>query len=151
MLDQLGDNSQTDLHCRSHVTRLLWNLPPDMRTKFKRVLYPAQITIPRLLHFSDWLNNELKIRETVYDTLHETKSRTGPREEHRCDHKTGRSTSILQTTDEVDNTTVAQKKSLITNPSEKTAYCPYGNNTYHFLDRSSNFAQLTVEQITAWF
>lgn len=91
------------------------------------------------------------IQETVYDTLpNETKSKAGSKEEPRRDHKTGRSTNILQTTDQVNNTTVAEKQPSSTKPSEKTAYCPYCNNTYHFLDRCSNFAQLTVEQITAW-
>lgn len=69
MLDQLGDNGQTELHCGSHVTRLLSKLPQDMPAEFKRFLFPMRVTIPSLLHFSDWLSYKLKIQETVYESL----------------------------------------------------------------------------------
>lgn len=69
ILDQLGDNGQIDFHCGSHVTRLQSKLPQDMQAQFKRFLYHMHVTIPSLLHFSDWLSNELQIQETVYEFL----------------------------------------------------------------------------------
>lgn len=41
MLDQLGDNGQTELHCRSHVTQLLCKLPQDMRAEFRGSCIPC--------------------------------------------------------------------------------------------------------------
>lgn len=86
MLDQFGDNGQTELHCGSHVTRLLSKLPQDMRAEFKRFLCPIRIAIPSLLHFSDWLDYELKIQETVSESLcRDDKSRAGTRVECHCE------------------------------------------------------------------
>lgn len=109
-----------------------------------------QVTIPSLLDFSNWLNYELKIQETVYESLYsEDKGRSGPRAETRCNGKSGKSTSIHHTTDQPKNTPAAGKPSPRAKQPERTAYCPYCTNTQHFLDQCANFAQLTVEQKTA--
>lgn len=151
MLDQLGDTGKTELYCGSHVTRLMSKLPHDIRAEFKRFLYPMRVTIPSLLHFSDWLDYELKMQETVYEPLtSENKSRAGPRTERRRDTRSGKNTNIMHTTDQPEGTLAVEKALSSTKQPERTAYCPYCSNTQHFLDKCANFAQLTVEQITAW-
>ncbi|XP_026110661.1 uncharacterized protein LOC113084551 isoform X2 [Carassius auratus] len=151
MLDQLGDTGKTELYCGSHVTRLMSKLPHDIRAEFKRFLYPMRVTIPSLLHFSDWLDYELKMQETVYEPLtSENKSRAGPRTERRRDTRSGKNTNIMHTTDQPEGTLAVVKALSSTKQPERTAYCPYCSNTQHFLDKCANFAQLTVEQITAW-
>ncbi|XP_065144932.1 uncharacterized protein [Paramisgurnus dabryanus] len=151
LLDQLGDSGKTELHCGSHVTRLLSKLPHDIRAEFKRFLYPMRVTIPSLLHFSDWLDYELKMQETVYEPLtSENKGRAGPRVDRRRESKSGKNTNIMLTTDQPESTLTEEKALSSTKQPERTAYCPYCSNTQHFLDKCSNFAQLTVEQITAW-
>ncbi|XP_030609347.1 uncharacterized protein LOC115796997 [Archocentrus centrarchus] len=151
MLDQLGDSGQTELRCGSHVTRLLSKLSPDMRAEFKRFLYPMRITIPSLLHFSDWLNYELKIQETVYESLHrEDKNSAGSKPERRRDSKGGKSISVLLAADQPESTPTAAKLPAGAQRANRTAYCPYCNNNQHFLDQCANFSQLTVDQRTAW-
>ncbi|KAK9536063.1 hypothetical protein VZT92_005877 [Zoarces viviparus] len=96
MLDQLGDSGHTELH-----SNMDHKLPQDMRAEFKRFLYPMRVTIPSLLHFSDWLDYELKIQETVHreSLSREDKSKSGL----RADNHHNRSTSILHTTDQSES------------------------------------------------
>lgn len=105
MLDQLGDSGQTELHCGSYVTWLLSKLPLDMWAKLKMYLYPIGVTIPSLLHFSDWLDHDLKIQETVYEPGYsEDWNKAGSKTEFHQGGKSGRSTSLLHTTDQPEST-----------------------------------------------
>ena len=151
LLEQLGESGQTELSCGSHVTRLLSKLPQDMRAEFKRFLYPMRVTIPSLLHFSDWLNYELKIQETVYESLHsEVKSSSDSKPVRRQESKGNRNTSIFHTTNKPKDVSPAEQIQSNPKKSDKTAYCPYCSNTLHYLDQCTNFALLTVEQKTSW-
>ncbi|XP_077361612.1 uncharacterized protein LOC144006574 [Festucalex cinctus] len=149
LLEQLGESGQTELCCGSHVTRLLSKLPHDMRAEFKRFLYPMHVTIPSLLHFSDWLDYELKIQEIVYESSHsEVKSSSESKSSRRHNSKGKKNTSILHTMEKPSD-------KLPTEPSsskklEKTPFCPYCVNTLHYLDQCANFALLTGEQKTTW-
>ncbi|KAK7880872.1 hypothetical protein WMY93_032490 [Mugilogobius chulae] len=148
LLEQLGESGQTELCCGSHVTRLLSKLPQDMRAEFKRFLYPMRVTIPSLLHFSDWLNYELKIQETVYESLHsEVKSSSESKTARRHDNKGNKNTSIFHTTNKPSDAPPTEQVPAI---PKRSAFCPYCVNTLHYLDQCGNFALLTVEQRSSW-
>uniref|UniRef100_A0AAV2M2J7 Uncharacterized protein n=1 Tax=Knipowitschia caucasica TaxID=637954 RepID=A0AAV2M2J7_KNICA len=124
LLEQLGESGQTELCCGSHVTRLLSKLPQDMRAQFKRFLYPMRVTIPTLLHFSDWLDYELKMQETVYESLHSGVKSSEHRAARLQDSKVNKPTSILHTADKPSDTPPAEQTST-PNKTEKSAFCPY--------------------------
>ncbi|CAL9703521.1 unnamed protein product [Knipowitschia caucasica] len=119
LLEQLGESGQTELCCGSHVTRLLSKLPQDMRAEFKRFLYPMRVTIPTLLHFSDWLDYKLKMQETVYESLHSEVKSSEHRAARRQDSKANKPTSILHTADKPSDTPPAEQ----TSTPNKTEEC----------------------------
>lgn len=68
----------------------------------------------------------------------------------RYNGKSGRSTSILHSIDQLESTPAAGNILPSAKQPERTAYCPYCTNTQHFLDQCANFSELTVEQRTTW-
>ena len=89
------------------MIRLLLKLPQDMRAEFKRYLYPQRI--PTLLHFAKWLEYELKMQETVFETLSGSGKADGDtKKERRRDLKSNLPTSILHGADQPGSTAVSE-------------------------------------------
>lgn len=62
MLEQLGRNGFFELQCGSHVSRLLGNLPHDLRSGFRRYTHSHQVPIPTLLDFTEWLDCKIQVQ-----------------------------------------------------------------------------------------
>ena len=58
------DEGAIELHCGSHVARLLSKLPHDLRSNFRRHTHPRKQPVPTLLDFADWLEFELEVQGT---------------------------------------------------------------------------------------
>ncbi|KAL1279515.1 hypothetical protein QQF64_026188 [Cirrhinus molitorella] len=69
MLRQLGKPGFVELSCGSHVSRLLSKLPHDLRSSFRRFIYPLDVKIPTLLNFADWLEYEIQVQEDSTSTF----------------------------------------------------------------------------------
>lgn len=152
MLEQLGEDGHIELQCRSHVARLTRKLPQDLRAAFRHYLYPQKDGIPSLRDFAEWLEYELVIQEGGDHTEkveESSRDRSSMKKDKRA---TKRTTTVLHGT--THNT--APQRSSATTPStsevqhKPTAYCPYCNNTLHFLDQCVNFNMLTKEQKSTW-
>lgn len=139
------------MQCGSHVTRLLLKLPQDLRAQFKRYLYPKNIRIPTLCHFAEWLDFELKMQETVFETLSVIGAGDDSRKEKRREPKSNRATSVLHGADQQVSTAVSEKPSALSSKQdERKAYCSYCTNDQHYLNQCVNFSQLTTEQKSSW-
>ena len=79
-----------------------------------------------------------------------TTAKQEQRTERHRDRRSGQSTSIMHTTEQPGSSAAVETAPSSTRQPERTEYYPYCSNTQHFLDKCVNFAQLTVEQITAW-
>lgn len=143
MLEQLGEDGRIELRCGSHVARLMRKLPQDLRAAFRRYLYSRRDGVPSLMDFAEWLEYELVIQEGG-DRPDKVEDRQGRSKRDRDKGKRAirKSTTILHGAAEAPAPLEALDK--------PKAYCPYCNNTQHFLDQCLNFKQLTKEQKTAW-
>lgn len=63
MLRQLGEPGKVELRCGPHVSRLLSKLPHDLRSSFRRWIYPFDVKSSTLLDFSNWLEYEIQVQE----------------------------------------------------------------------------------------
>lgn len=58
LLKTLGTEREVELHCGSHVVRLLSKLPPEQRADFRRSTLKESGTVPTLLDLAQWLQYE---------------------------------------------------------------------------------------------
>lgn len=84
MLEQLGTDGRTELECGSHTARLLSKLPHELRAQFKRFIDPIRTPIPTLVHFSKWLEYEVRVQD---DDSRPTPFRSGRDEYQRVKPK----------------------------------------------------------------
>lgn len=151
MLDQLGEEGHIELQCGSHVARLTAKLPHDMRAYFKRYIHPLKIKVPTLLNLADWLEYELEIQQSgLKFGRGEGKESTDPRKDRHKDFKLRKTATILHGTEPTFTTTKEPALSTNTAQEKVKAYCPYCNNSLHYLDQCSNFSHLTKEQKSMW-
>ncbi|NP_001410306.1 uncharacterized LOC100150025 [Danio rerio] len=157
MLEQLGPEGVAELDCGSHVSRLQSKLPHELQISFKRYIHPLRITVPTLLHFADWLEYELQVQDDTAKAVMYAPPLPFKRREGRHEHKpSGRSTNILLGAGKPTAPTECRIPTLDSKPSstkyrEKShAYCPYCDNSSHFLNGCLNFKELTKEQKEAW-
>lgn len=146
MLDQLGEEGHIELQCGSHVARLTAKLPHDMRANFKRYVHPLKIKVPTLMNFADWLEYELEIQQSgLKFGRGEGKESTESRKDLHKDFKLRKTTTILHGTEPTFTTPKGPALSTNTTPERVKTYCPYCNNSLHYLDQCLNFSQLTKE------
>lgn len=62
MLKQQGNQSHYELNSCSQASLLVNKLPEDLQNSFNRFTEKQKITLPTLLHLSEWLNNEMRIQ-----------------------------------------------------------------------------------------
>ncbi|XP_027861387.1 uncharacterized protein LOC114137071 [Xiphophorus couchianus] len=152
MLEQLGEDGHIELQCGSHVARLTRKLPQDLRAAFRRYLYPQKSGIPSLRDFAEWLEYELIIQEGGDRSVkveERPRDRNGIKRDKRATKGT---TTVLHgsTHDATSQRSSATTPSTSEAQGKPTAFCPYCNNTLHFLDQCSNFKLLTKEQKSTW-
>lgn len=142
MLEQLGSKGNVELQCWSHVSRLLWKLPHDLRSSFRHFIHTHRIPIPTLLDLSDWL--EFEIRVQVDTVQYGTKGEASVKKKQRKEPKiSGKTTTIFLDTENQP----AEVKSKPTVPKERIKkYCPYCDSSKHSLNACTNFKQLTPQK-----
>ncbi|XP_065099626.1 uncharacterized protein [Paramisgurnus dabryanus] len=157
MLEQLGPEGAAELECGSHVSRLQGKLPHELRTSFKRHVHPLRITVPTLLDFADWLEYELQVQDDTGKTaIHAPDSSTKRRDTRHESKSQGKSMSILlgtekPATDRELRVPASESRSSSNKYGGKLhAYCPYCDNSSHFLNGCLNFRELTKDQKESW-
>ncbi|KAI2668771.1 hypothetical protein H4Q32_005566 [Labeo rohita] len=146
-LKTLGDEGD-ELHCGSHVARLLSKLPPEQRASFRRHMSyePAVYTLLDLakwLKFESWCQDpesfggykpqKDRARSQV-DQQKETKART-------------RHTTILHGSNEPSSSI---PPALTKSPGKSFAFCPYCDSKEHYLSQCPTFQSLTKPQVIDW-
>ncbi|CAI5657610.1 unnamed protein product [Oreochromis niloticus] len=58
MLRTLGPEEEVELHCGSHVTRLLSKLPPEQRAEFRHCMFQQGVRMHTLADLAGWLKYE---------------------------------------------------------------------------------------------
>ncbi|XP_049329393.1 uncharacterized protein LOC111189354 [Astyanax mexicanus] len=153
MLEQLGRKGNVELECGSHVTRLQSKLPHDLRSGFKRYIHPLGVSVPTLLDLAEWLEYELQVQEdSIKFSSHTHRDSSSRRREVRKDIKqTSKLTSILLNTERssASKTTAFEIQDKSADQKVKP-YCPYCDNSNHFLNSCANFKQLTRDQKENW-
>nr|XP_021334729.1 uncharacterized protein LOC101884915 [Danio rerio] len=157
MLEQLGPEGNVELDCGSHVSRLQSKLPHELRTSFKRYIHPMRVAIPTLIDFSNWLEYELQVQDDGVKTSGFT---PGPSNKKRLEYRNPKAarkptTILLGTEKPMSGRTSQPQASEVTPKSARfkgrlSAYCPYCDNTNHFLNGCANFKDLTKEQKESW-
>ncbi|KAL0161429.1 hypothetical protein M9458_045154, partial [Cirrhinus mrigala] len=130
MLRQLGKPGMVELRCGSHVSRLLSKLPHDLRSSFRRFIYPLDVKIPTLLNFADSLEYEIQVQEDSTRILNQFIQ--GDIKEEKSPSSPPYSSSVTAKT------------------TKGKAYCPYSDNNKHTLNNCVNFSQLSKSQRQNW-
>ncbi|KAJ8409960.1 hypothetical protein AAFF_G00210010 [Aldrovandia affinis] len=118
-----------------------------------------RVAIPTLTDFADWLEYELEVQEDSGKGVSYSKVESSIRKkENRRDSKhVSKTTTILLGTEKA-----AERHDLASPPmpeapanshgvmDRRTAYCPYCNNTDHYLNSCASFKQLNREQKESW-
>ena len=139
MLTTLGPEGDTELRCGSHVARLLSKLPPEMRSDFRRTMLRGPGATYTLLEFSEWLKYE--------SWCHDVEGQPPNKDpKQRSTQKANRYATVLHGAEgeaEGDATTPPEEKVT-------KAFCPFCENSEHFLNQCSDLKRLTKDQITEW-
>lgn len=159
MLEQLGTRGHVELQCGFHVSRLLGKLPHDLTASFKRFIHPMRVAIPTLVDLAEWLEYELEVQEdTVKCASYRREESLSRKKENQRDSKhASKTTTILLATGKAAETSTPAplpvSAPLVNNHSKMEkgkAYCPYCNNSHHYLNNCGNFKQLNREQKESW-
>ncbi|KAE8276983.1 hypothetical protein D5F01_LYC25284 [Larimichthys crocea] len=159
MLEQLGSRGRMELHCGSHVSRLLSKLPHDLTASFKRFIHPMRVVIPTLTDLAEWLEYELEVQEDSGKgaSYRREEPSTRKKENRRDSRPASKPTTILLGTGKAAEPSTPTALSVSAPPvhslskKEKgAAYCPYCDNGNHYLNNCTNFKQLNREQKEAW-
>ncbi|KAJ8006653.1 hypothetical protein DPEC_G00109460 [Dallia pectoralis] len=140
-----------ELRCGSHVARLLSKLTPEMRSDFRRRMFHKPGTTYTLLEFSEWLKYESWCQD--YDSQSPGKvwrEKPGPKLEVRQGKRT---VSILHGTKTHPENAVAPSVAYRLTTDKKgraKPYCPYCNNSEHYLNQCSAIQSLNKEKVTEW-
>ncbi|XP_073721654.1 uncharacterized protein [Misgurnus anguillicaudatus] len=152
LLKSLGPSGDAELRCSSHVVRLLTKLPSDLRAAFRRQMLHRPDADFTLVEFSRWLQAEVWCHSS--DIIGDVQSRGWPKQrmEKRRDPNVRPATVLHGVGSASTSTTVPPFKPVMSteNPGKAKAYCPYCENTDHFLSQCPNFQQLTTEQVKQW-
>ncbi|XP_073782539.1 uncharacterized protein [Danio rerio] len=150
MLQTLGPDGDVELSCGSHVARLLTKLPIEMRANFRRSRFHHPRHTPTLLDLAEWLRYESWCQG--YDTTPEP--RTSRVTGLRADKRFNKPVATVLHGSESSTSNRAQSESQSPSSSKQKShikpYCPYCNNTEHFLNKCQAIQKLTREQIVEW-
>ncbi|KAJ7997224.1 hypothetical protein DPEC_G00226750 [Dallia pectoralis] len=151
MLRTLGQEGDIELRCGSHVARLLSKLPPEMRSDFRRRMFHKPGTTYTLLEFSEWLKYESWCQDYGSQSPGKVwREKPGPKLEVRQGKQT---VSILHGTKTHPENAVAPSVAhrLTTDKKGRAKpYCPYCNNSEHYLNQCSAIQSLNKEKVTEW-
>lgn len=117
-------------------------LPQDLRATFRRHHHSWKAGIPSVMDFVEWLDYELEIQEDGdrFDKIENVqRERSGVRKEYDKDKSSTRKTMNVLHGTTLDTTLQAGQAEVTDHleaPDKPKAYCPYCNNTQHFLDQS---------------
>ncbi|KAE8293786.1 hypothetical protein D5F01_LYC06723 [Larimichthys crocea] len=159
MLEQLGSRGRMELHCGSHVSRLLSKLPHDLTASFKRFIHPMRVAIPTLTDLAEWLEYELEVQEdSGKGASYRREEPSTRKKENRTDSSpASKPTTILLGTGKAaePNTPTPPSASAppvysLSKKEKGAAYCPYCDNSNHCLNNCTNFKQLNREQKEVW-
>lgn len=155
MLEQLGRDGRAELECGSHTTRLLSKLPHELRAQFKRYIDPIRTPIPTLVHFSDWLEYEVRIQDEDLQPSHSRPFRDDRQKplKPRQQKPSARSTTVLLGSDpaskspELSSQVRPQMNTKLEKPKK---YCPFCDNIQHYFNQCPEFKKFSTDQRVSW-
>ena len=153
MLDQMEEEGAIELHCGSHVARLLSKLPHDLRSNFRRHTHPRKQPVPTLLDFADWLEFELEVQGTEVNPARADSGDAFRKVKEKRERKSAAySTTVMEVPSPTSTSpsTAIREDSAWKTPDAVKSYCPYCDSNSHYLNQCSNFKGLTSVQKTAW-
>lgn len=149
MLRTLGPEGEVELHCGSHVARLLSKLPPEQRAEFRRCMFQQGIRTQTLADLTEWLKYKSWCQDSEGQlAVNVTKEKQWSRPEVR---QSKRSITVLHAVKEVMTKPEAPRPgSLSSKNSKNKPYCPFCNNEEHYLSQCTVVSRLTKDQLTEW-
>ena len=146
LLKTLGPEGEIELHCGSHVVRLLTKLPAEQRADFRRHQFKQPGTSHTLHDLSEWLSYESWCMS--FDS--QVSARTNrERQPPRPDTRSGKHTvTVLYGLGEPAGNVSAS--SPVKRTPQKKAYCAYCQSDEHYLSQCSEVAKLSKEQLKEW-
>ncbi|XP_056121116.1 uncharacterized protein LOC130099439 [Rhinichthys klamathensis goyatoka] len=144
LLRTLGRDGELELSCGSHVARLLSKLPPELRADFRRHMFHQPGMTPNLVDLSNWLRYETWCHS--YDA--EPMSKVF----HAKQDSGKRTVTILHGVKEPPVETPISRKGPVsqTKPSKVKRYCPFCDQTEHYLSQCASFSKLNSDQVRTW-
>ncbi len=151
MLQTLGPDGEVELRCGSHVARLLTKLPMEMRANFRRQMFHRPGHTHTLLDLADWLRYESWCQG--YDNLTDTRAQGLPG--YRAEKRRSRpSATVLHGAESCTLNPVSRPESQSSFAQrwkgKAKPYCPYCEDTQHFLNKCPHFQKLNKEKIIEW-
>lgn len=135
MLKSLEGENGFELKCGSHVDRLISKLPPSYRDRFvefcitNKILEPNSDKTYNLIHLAEWLQVKARALRISHQASDLYRENTQPRMA-RSKNQPSTSSYLVR---------------------EKTkAYCPYCNETNHFLGGCQEFRKFSTDEIIQW-
>lgn len=146
MLRTLGPEGEVELHCGSHVSRLLSKLPPEQRAEFRRCMFQQGVRMHTLADLAGWLKYESWCQDSEGQlAVKGTKEKQWPRPEVR---QGKRSITVLHGAKEVMTNPQALRPGGVA--SKNKPYCPFCNTEEHYLSQCTMVSKLTKDQLTEW-
>ncbi|XP_049598383.1 uncharacterized protein [Syngnathus scovelli] len=140
----LGADGEVELHCGSHVVRLLSKLPPEQRAEFRRCTFQQAGTTPNLLNLSQWLKYKLWCQDFDGPTASRgLRERDAPKSES---HQGQRTVTVLHGSKSPEDNRASQRD-LKSKGGRARPYCPFCENEEHFLSQCTEVTKLSREAL----
>lgn len=148
LLRTLGPEGDVELHCGSHVVRLLSKLPPELRADFRRRMFNQPGAVYTLLDFSEWLQYESWCQDYDWQSAKASKDKQVPKFESR---QSKRSVTVLHgASGPSEREAVSRGEGSNKFKAKGKPYCPFCENAEHFLSQCPQVIKLSKDQLTEW-
>lgn len=155
MLKTLEGQNGYELHCGSHVDRLLSKMPPTYRDGFVEyclghgILQTGTDRTYTLQDLATWLQTKSQAKRisSRAATLYQTDTARSARKDQRTTQPKEKPTTVyFNTAEKVTRSEPTQAKAK---PKPKP-YCPYCDSNDHYLNSCEEFKKLYTDQVLKW-
>ncbi|RXN03965.1 guanine nucleotide-binding subunit alpha-12 isoform X2 [Labeo rohita] len=151
LLKTLGQAGSIELHCGSHVARLLNKLPPERRADFRRHMLHRPGVTYSLVDLAEWLKYESWCQSYDDQTA---KGEGRARQDSRVAPRSRRTTATVLTgsgnSAEVRTTTYIPAKVSEKAKGRPMVYCSYCQSSEHAFSQCPRIPTLTTDQLSEW-
>lgn len=153
MLRTLEGQNGYELHCGSHVDRLLGKMPPAYRDAFVEhclrhgILQTGTDRTYTLQDLATWLQTKSQAKRISCKAaaLYQSEAPRSAKKDPRTAHPKGRPTTVCLVEEDRGERKIKAKAQPKSKP-----YCPHCDSREHYLNSCEEFKKLNTEQIRKW-